>query len=112
LTGSQSLERLFKPSSLAIVGASNYTQKGGGFLLKGLIANNFRGTVYPVNPRESEVLGLRSYPAVADISGKVDLAIIAVSARLVPQVLYECGRKGIEFAIIHGAGFAEVGTHG
>jgi acetyltransferase len=112
LRGSQSLERLFRPSSLAIIGASNYTQKGGGFLLKGLIANNFRGTIYPVNPRESEILGLRSYPVVADIPGEVDLAIVAVSARLVPQVLSECGGKGIKFAVVHSAGFAELGVEG
>lgn len=112
MTGCQSLERLFRPSSLAIIGASNYTQKGGGFLLKGLIANNFQGTVYPVNPRESEILGLRSYPTVIDIPGEVDLAIIAVSARLVPQVLSECGQKGIKFAVVHSAGFAELGIQG
>jgi acyl-CoA synthetase (NDP forming) len=112
LTDSQPLERLFGPSSLAVIGASNYTQKGGGFLLEGLIANRFRGTLYPVNPREAEVLGLRSYPAVIDIPGAVDLAIIAVPARLVPQVLSECGQKGIKFAVIHSAGFAELGVQG
>jgi len=112
LTGSQPLERLFRPSSIAIVGASNYTQKGGGFLLNGLVTNGFKGTLYPVNPRESEILGLRSYSTVTDIPGKIDLAIIAVSARLVPQVLSECGQKGIRFAVVHSAGFAEVGTQG
>ena len=112
MTGSQPLERLFRPSSVAIVGASNYTQKGGGFLLNGLVTNGFKGTLYPVNPRESEILGLRSYPTVTDIPGEIDLAIIAVSARLVPQVLSECGQKGIKFAVVHSAGFAEVGTQG
>jgi acyl-CoA synthetase (NDP forming) len=89
LTGSQPFERLFKPSSVAIIGASNYTQKGGGYLLKGLVKSNFKGTLYPVNPRESEVLGFRSYPMVTDIPGEIDLAIIAVPARLVPQILSE-----------------------
>jgi acyl-CoA synthetase (NDP forming) len=112
LTFSQPLERLFRPSSVTIIGASNDTQKGGGFLLKGLIRDNFKGTLYPVNPRELEILGLNSYPTVADIPQEVDLAIIAVSARLVPQVLSECGRKGIKFAVVHSAGFAELGTRG
>jgi acyl-CoA synthetase (NDP forming) len=112
LTGSQSLERLFKPSSVAVIGASNYTQKGGGFLLNGLITNGFKGTLYPVNPRESEILGLRSYPTVTDIPEVIDLAIIAVSARLVPQVMTECGQKGVKFAVIHSVGFAELGTQG
>jgi acyl-CoA synthetase (NDP forming) len=112
LTGSQPLERLFRPSAVAIIGASNDTQKGGGFLLKGLVKNNFKGRLYPVNPRESEILGFRSYPKVTNIPGEVDLAIIAVSARLVPQVLSECGQKGIKFAVVHSAGFAEMGTQG
>jgi acyl-CoA synthetase (NDP forming) len=112
LTGSQPLERLFRPSSVAVIGASNFTQKGGGFLLKGLLTNNFKGTMYPVNPRESEILGLRSYPKVTDIPGEVDLAIIAVSARFVPQVMSECSLKGIKFAVVHSVGFAELGTQG
>jgi acyl-CoA synthetase (NDP forming) len=112
LTSPQPLERLFRPSSVAIIGASNYTQKGGGFLLKGLIKDHFKGTLYPVNPRESEILGLISYPTVTDIPGEVDLAIIAVPARLVPQVMSECGQKGIKFAVVHSAGFAELGTQG
>ncbi|MFO7773862.1 MAG: CoA-binding protein [Dehalococcoidia bacterium] len=112
MSGSHPLERLFRPSSVAIIGASNYTQKGGGFLLEGLIANSFKGSLYPVNPRQSEILGLRSYPTVMDIPGEVDLAIIAVSARLVPRVLSECGQKGIKFAVIHSAGFAELGSQG
>jgi acyl-CoA synthetase (NDP forming) len=112
LTVSHPLERLFKPSSIAVIGASNYTQKGGGFLLNGLITNKFKGTLYPVNPRESEILGFRSYPTVIDIPGEVDLAIIAVSARLVPGVMSECGQKGIKFAVVHSVGFAELGTDG
>lgn len=112
LTGSQSLELLFSPSSLAIVGASNYTPEGGRFLLEGLIENSFQGALCPVNPRESEILGPRSYPTVIDISGAADLAIIAVSVRLVPQILSECGQKGAKFAVIHSAGFAKPGVQG
>ena len=112
MTIAQPLERLFRPSSAAIIGASNYTQKGGGFLLKGLIKNKFKGKLYPVHPRESEILGLPSYPTVNDIRGEVDLAVIAVSASLVPQVMTECARKGVKFAVIHSVGFAELGRDG
>ncbi len=112
MTNYRSLERLFRPSSIAVIGASNYTQKGGGFLLNGLIKNNFKGPLYPVNPRESEILGLKSYPGIMDIPEVADLAIIAISARLVPQVMLECGRKGIKFVVIHSVGFAEMGADG
>ncbi len=112
MTDSASLERLFKPSSIAVIGASNFTQKGGGFLLQDLIKNNFKGALYPVNPHESEVLGLKNYTSVTTIPDDVDLAIIAVSARLVPQVMHECAEKGIKFAVVHSAGFAEMGDEG
>ncbi len=108
----QPLDRLFTPSSVAVIGASNDAKRGGGFLLKGLIRNNFKGKLYPVNPKESEIMGLKGYPSVLDIPGEVDLAIIAVSARIVPQVVAECGQKGVKFAVVHSVGFSELGTEG
>jgi acyl-CoA synthetase (NDP forming) len=108
----QALDRLFRPSSVAIIGASNFDERGGGFLLKGLIKNNFKGKLYPVNPKESEIMGLRGYPTVLDIPEEIDLAIIAVPAQVVPRVMAECGHKGVKFAVIHSAGFAEFGTRG
>ena len=83
----QGLDRLFIPSSLAVVGASKDDQKGGGLFLKGLINSGFKGKLYPVNPKESEFLGLKGYPTFLDIPEEVDLAIIAVSAATVPQVI-------------------------
>ena len=112
MKGTQSLERLFKPSSIAVIGASDNDQRGGGFLLKGLIKNNFKGILYPVNPGESEIMGLKGYPTVLDIPGEVDLAIIAVPASIVPQVMAQCGEKGVRFAVIHSVGFAELGIQG
>lgn len=106
------LDRLFNPSSLAMVGASNNKQKGGGLFLKALIDSGFNGKLYPVNPRESEVMGLRSYHSVLDIPGEVDLAYVTVPARTVPQVMAECGQKGIKFAVVHSAGFSELGAEG
>lgn len=107
----QELARLFNPSSVAIIGASGNGQKGGGFLLKGLL-KTFKGELYPVNPREASVMGLRSYPSILDIPATVDLAVIAVPAKMVPQVMAECGAKGTRFAVIHTAGFSESGSQG
>ena len=108
----QELDRLFNPSSLAIIGASKNEQKGGGLLLKGLITGGFKGKLYLVNPKESEIMGLRSYPSILDIPGEIDLAIVAVPARIVPQVMAECSQKGVKFAVVHSAGFSELGTEG
>ncbi len=108
----QGLDRLFSPSSLAIIGASKDNQKGGGLFLKSLINGGFGGKLFPVNPRQSEIMGLRSYPSVLDIPEEVDLAIVTVPARTVPQVMAECAQKGVKFAVVHAVGFAELGTQG
>ena len=68
------LNVLFNPASVAVVGASQDTMKGGGLLLNGIVKNAYGGRLYPVNPGESELMGLRSYPTVLDIPGEVDLA--------------------------------------
>ena len=112
MTKIQGLDRLFSPSSLAMIGASKYDQKGGGFLLRRLISSGFTGKLYPVNPKESEIMGLRSYPNILDIPGEVDLAVVAVSAKTVPQVIAECCQKGVKFAVIHSVGFSELGAQG
>ncbi len=108
----QELDRLFNPSSLAMIGASKDEDKSGGRFLKGLINNGFKGKLYPVNPTESEIMGLRNYRSVTDIPGEVDLAYVTVPARAVPQVMAECSRKGVRFAIVHSAGFSELGAEG
>ena len=112
MTGTEWLDRLFTPSSIAVIGASSYDLRGGGLLLKGLIKNKFKGKLYPVNPNQSEIMGLRSYPSILDIPGEVDLAVVAVSARNVPQVIAQCSQKGVKFAIVHSVGFSELGTQG
>ena len=80
--------------------------------MKDLIDKGFRGGLYPVNPKETELMGLRNYHSVLDIPAEVDLAIVTVPARVVPQVIAECRRKGVKFAVVHSAGFGELGTEG
>ena len=106
------LDRFLKPASVAIIGASRKEHGGGGMFLKGLLDGGYSGRLYPVNPRETEIFGLPCYHSVTDIPEPVELAYIAVSARTVPAVLTECGAKGIPFAIIHTAGFSEIGEDG
>jgi acyl-CoA synthetase (NDP forming) len=74
--------------------------------------SGFKGKLYAVNPNEPVIFGRNSYRSVTDIPGAVDLVIIAVPARIVPQVMADCSRKGVRFVIVHSAGFSELGAEG
>lgn len=100
------LDSLFNPSSIALIGASHSEEKLGGAILKNLL--RFRGKVYPVNPRYSELMGIRSYPSVMDIPEKVDLAVIIRPAEEVPDIIRQLKEK-TSSVIIESAGFAEIG---
>lgn len=106
------LDPIFKPRSIAIIGASSNPKKWGYRKLIQPLNSRFGGPVYPVNPRETEILGLHVYPSVLDIPDDVDLAVITVPAATVPQVMAECVEKGIKGAIVISAGFAETGQEG
>jgi acyl-CoA synthetase (NDP forming) len=106
------LDKLFHPASIAIIGASNDTGKAGGRFLKGLIDTGYQGALYPVNPSGGTIQGFNSYRNVSEIPGHVDLAILTVPARAVPSVILECSQRGVEFAIVHSAGFSELGPEG
>lgn len=108
----EGLQPLFNPSSIALIGASKDIWKSGGFFLRSLINHGFPGLVYPVNPRESEILGLRTYPSVLDIPGEVDLAIMTIPAQATEQAMLECAQKRVKFAVLHTAGYSETGDEG
>ncbi len=94
-----------------MVGATVEPYHGGQHLVTNLILG-YKGPIYPVNPKYSEVSGLKCYPKTADIEGPLDLALIFVPAKAVPQVLEDCITKGIRGAIVQSGGFAEVGPEG
>ncbi len=104
------MERLFKPRSVAVIGASRNPEKIGHKILRNILEFGFRGKVYPINPKADEILGLKSYSSILDVPGDVDLAVIAVPAPIVPKVLEEVGKKGVPFAAIISSGFKEVGN--
>lgn len=106
------LDAIFAPSSVAVIGATDDPDSVGRTLLWNLVSNPFGGTVYPVNPRRSSVLGIRCYPDVASLPERVDLAVIATPALTVPGVVRECVEAGVPGAIIITAGFKEVGYAG
>jgi len=101
---------IFYPDSIAVIGASANPGKVGYSILRNLLS--FPGALYPVNPTRRDLFGLETYPSVTDIPGPVDWAIIAVPARLVPDVMEECGAKGVQLAVIVTAGFREIGGDG
>ncbi len=105
------LENFFNPRSIAVIGASNNRNKVGFALLTNLLKSGQR-TIYPVNINNQELAGLKSYPSVTAIPGEVDLAVIAIRADFVPQILAECGAKKITSAIIISSGFKEMGEAG
>lgn len=112
MTGIADFERLFNPSSIAIVGASNELFKSGGRFFRGLMTGGYKGGLYAVNPNEPVVFEQKSYRSVADVPGDIDLAVLAVPSRIVPQVMADCARKRVRFVIVHSAGFSELGPDG
>ncbi|MEM4728531.1 MAG: acetate--CoA ligase family protein [Thermoplasmata archaeon] len=108
----KTLEAIFRPQSIAVIGASRERGGVGREILHNIISYEFRGAVFPVNPRAHTIYSMKCYPSVSAIPDPVDLAIIVVPARVVPQVMEECGRKGVKGAVIISAGFKEVGGKG
>lgn len=107
-----SVRALFYPHSVAVVGASRKEGSLGQLLLQCILESRFTGVVYPVNPNAEAIMSMKSYPTVLDIPDDVDLAIIAVPAPAVLQVVDECGRKGVRSLIIISDGFKEIGGEG
>ncbi len=105
-----SLKFMLKPKSVAIIGASRVPGKAGRVILENYINTGYSGKIYPVNPNAEILLGLKAYAHVGEIKGKIDLAVIAVPAPAVPDVLEECGKKKVKSAIVISGGFAEVGN--
>ena len=106
------LEHVLNARSVAVVGASKVPTKRGYQTIRTLLDERYEGAIYPVNPKEPSIMGLKCYTAVSEIPGEVDVALIATPARTVPAVLEDCGKKGVRGAIILATGFGETGTRG
>lgn len=107
-----SLESLFAPRSIAVIGASATAGKIGAMPLAFLKRHGFAGAVYPVNPGASEIGGLKAFRSVREIEAPVDMAIIAVPAERVEGAVADCVAKGVRSAVIFTSGFAEAGLEG
>ena len=107
-----SLDAIFAPKSVAVVGATEKPGSVGRTILWNLISSPFGGTVLPVNPHRPNVLGIKSYPRLKDLPDPVDLAVIVTPAATVPDLIGECVDAGARGAIIISAGFKETGQNG
>ncbi len=109
---SEELKELFRPSSIAVIGASNKPGRVGTTLFRNLLEAGFRGVAYPVNPSWKSVSGVRCYPHVGDLPEPPELGIVVVPAPLVPDEVDELGRAGTKGLVVVSAGFREVGEAG
>jgi acetate---CoA ligase (ADP-forming) len=107
-----SLDNIFRPKSIAIVGASTKEGTIGYVILNNLLRYNYRGKLFPINPKADMIGNLKCYKSVLDIPEEVDLAIIVVSRDFVKPSLEECGQKGIKGIVTITAGFKEIGGEG
>ncbi len=110
--GQFSLDVFFSPSSVALIGATEAESSVGRALFSNLINAPFRGRIFPVNPKRTEVMGVKSFPTVDAIPAPLDLAVIATPAHTVPDVVRQCGQAGVGGAIVISAGFREAGAEG
>lgn len=106
------LDPLFAPKSVAVIGATENANSVGRTVMSNLIKTPFGGTVYPVNPKRPSVLGVKAFASVKDLPEVVDLAVIVTPARSVPGLILECADAGVPAAIVISAGFKELGPPG
>jgi acyl-CoA synthetase (NDP forming) len=103
------LDYIFKPRSIAVIGASDTFRKWGYLMVERPLKTGFKGAIYPINPAKGEILGLPAYAGVAAVPGTIDLAVMTTPAATIPDLLRECVKKDVKGAVVISAGFAEVG---
>ena len=106
------LSSLFSPRSIAVIGASNRPGSVGHAVFSNILLNEYAGTVYPVNPKDHSITGVKAYRSVQDLPEPVDVAVVVVPSQFVPQVTEQCGKKGVKGLVVISAGFREVGGAG
>jgi acetyltransferase len=106
------LDKFFKPESIAIIGASSKENSIGRILVENLQKDGFPGSIYPINPKREEILGIPAFPSITAAPAGIDLAIVAVPIKVVPEVMRDCGQAKVPAVIIISAGGKEVGEEG
>lgn len=109
---SQPLDALFLPKTIAVIGAKDDVGTVGATVMNNLVTCGFKGRLYPINPKRSEVFGLKCYPSISAIGEAIDLVVIVTPSKTVPQLITECVKAGVKSAIVISAGFKELGAEG
>lgn len=107
-----SLEKIFNPKTIAVIGASSRKNSVGSSLVENLLVSGYEGIVYPINPKHKSIHGVKAYQNVKETPDRIDLAIICTPAKTVPGVVEECGQAGVGGVVIISAGFKEAGDEG
>jgi acetyl coenzyme A synthetase (ADP forming)-like protein len=105
-----SMNRIMKPKAVAVIGASSENGKIGNSVMKNLINGGYKGQIYPIHPKDPEILGHKAYKSVKDVPGEIDTAVFAIPAKFVAGALKECGEKKIAGAVLIPSGFGETGN--
>ncbi|UCF91176.1 MAG: acetate--CoA ligase family protein [Desulfobacterales bacterium] len=106
------LDTLFRPKSVAVIGASSKELSIGNRIIKNLIDFGFKGAIYPINPKADEIRGLKAYKSILDCPENIDVVHMVIPAQFVPQAVGDCGKKGVKHIIINSGGFSETGPEG
>jgi acetyl-CoA synthetase (ADP-forming) len=104
----ENLRRLFDPRGVAVIGASKNPGKLGYHVMKSLTEGGFKGSVFPINPGETELFGAKAYPSLAGVPHGVDLAVVVLPAQAVPEIIQQCSAKGVRGIVLITAGFKEI----
>ena len=110
--GLRSLDPVFRPRSIAVIGASDDPVRIGGRPISYALQYGYTGKIYPINPTRQTVQGLKAYAGIGDVPDHVDCAIIAVPGAAVPEAMRQCAAKGVRGVVLFSGGFAELGDDG
>ena len=106
------LDHIFRPQSIAVVGASKRPGTVGNDIFRNLLFHEYTGSVFPVNPKSKSIFGVYSYPTLADIPADVDLGVLIVPSSAILSVVDEAIAKGVKALVVISAGFKEIGAEG
>ncbi len=102
------LDAIFNPDSVSVIGASDNPGKLGSHVMRSLTEGRYPGKIYPVNPGKDEIMGIKTYPSLLQVSEPIDLSIIVLPAEQVPKIIKECKQKGVKGMVLITAGFKEI----
>ncbi|MHA1713288.1 MAG: acetate--CoA ligase family protein [Candidatus Ranarchaeia archaeon] len=105
------IKHIFEPKNVAVIGASTDPNKLGYKILENILKAGFKGDIFPINPKASEVQGLKAYPSILEVpESDIDFAVLIIPARFVPATMEQCGQKKVKGAVVISGGFSEAGN--